>query len=130
MALTKEQILGCSDIETREVDIPQWGGKILLRSLNGLEREQLEGRIQKFANTGSVSKKGVVRAVSLIMTAVDEQGNFLFTLDDAETLALKSAAPLDIAFDVILEMNHMSKKDAEDLEKNLEETETDGSGSS
>ena len=117
MALSKDQILCCQDIETRTVHVEPWGGDIILRTMNGIEREKLETQIEKFKKSG-VNAKGAVRAVALVMTAVNEAGEHLFMFDDVEELAKKSGAALDCAFEHVLSMNGMSKKDAEELEKN------------
>ena len=39
--LTREQILGLSDLPREEVRIPEWGGVVFVRALTGSERDQL-----------------------------------------------------------------------------------------
>lgn len=118
MALSKQEILGCSDLPTRTVQVEQWGGEVLIRTLNGVEREELEKRIQRFRSSSSVTAKSAVRAVAVVMAAVDEDGNALFSDSDTEALAKKSGAALDLLFDEILDLNGMTKRAAEELEKN------------
>jgi hypothetical protein len=118
MALSKADILGASDLPTASVNVPQWGGDVQIRTLNGVEREELEKRIQRFKQTSGVSAKSAVRAVAVVMSAVDDNGQPLFSDVDTEALALKSGAALDLIFDEILEHNGMTKRAAEDLAKN------------
>ena len=43
--LTKEQILRVKDIETRKVNVPEWGGDVMVRSLTGAERDYFESKL-------------------------------------------------------------------------------------
>ena len=118
MVLTKSQVLEAQDLPTVSVPVPQWGGDVLLRTLTGAEREELEKRIERFKRGSGVSGKDSVRAVAIVMCAVDDNGQPLFEEKDAEALAKKSGAALDRLFDEILDLNGMSKRAADDLAKN------------
>ena len=37
MALTREQILEADDLPTESLDVPEWGGEVLIRALNGAQ---------------------------------------------------------------------------------------------
>lgn len=115
--LNRDAILSCNDITTRNVHVPEWGGDVRIKMLTGAEREQLESRIQAF-NNNRVGKKQAVRAIAVVMSAVSEDLQPLFTDADVEPLAQKSGAALDRIFEGVLSLNAMSKKDAADLEKN------------
>ena len=40
--LTRDLILKADDIQTREVEVPEWGGTVLIRALTGTERDAYE----------------------------------------------------------------------------------------
>ena len=42
MVLSKEQILQADDLKTETVEVPEWGGDVLLRELRGRERDAFE----------------------------------------------------------------------------------------
>ena len=42
MALSKDAILAAKDTDVHEVDVPEWGGSILLRSMTGAQRNNYE----------------------------------------------------------------------------------------
>ena len=118
MALSRDEILGANDLPTRVVVVPQWGGEVLIRTMDGAQREELEKRISAFKDTKSVSASSAVRAVAVVMCCCGEGGEPLFTAADTAALAKKSGAALDLVFDSILEHNGMTKRAAEELEKN------------
>ena len=41
-ALTREQVIEANDAETVEIEVPEWGGSILLRSMTGKQRNDYE----------------------------------------------------------------------------------------
>jgi len=45
MALSKDQILSARDFKTKEVPVPEWGGDILVRSLDGAGRDKNRGSV-------------------------------------------------------------------------------------
>ena len=40
MILNREQILAANDVKTRIVDVPEWGGSVIVRGLTSLERDR------------------------------------------------------------------------------------------
>jgi hypothetical protein len=115
MYLTKEQILGAQDTPTEVVDVPEWGGKIIVRTLNGTERDQLEQSIM----VGDNEKNLVgIRAKYAALSIIDEQGNRLFTFEDIEALGKKSAKALDRVFDACQRLSGLTTKDVEELAGN------------
>lgn len=118
MALSKDQILSADDLPIRAVNVPQWGGEVLLKTLNGSEREELERLVNEFKTRGKLAGGKAVRAVAAALSIVDENGNRIFQDTDIESLAKKSGAALDLLLDEILEHNAMTKGAAEELEKN------------
>lgn len=118
MFLTKEQILKADDLKQEEVDVPEWGGKVLVRALNGKERDEFEKTV--FFEKGKVEKENWtnLRARLVALTVVDEKKKRLFTLNDIEALGSKSASALDRLFTVSMKLSGLSKEDAEKMTKN------------
>ena len=45
--LSRDAILKVQDIETRELEIPEWGGSVLVRGMTGHERDRYENSLYK-----------------------------------------------------------------------------------
>lgn len=129
MTLSKDQILSADDLPTRTVNVPQWGGDVLLKTLNGSEREELERLINEF-KAKKIPGGNAVRAVAAALSCVDEAGQLLFSKAEIPALAKKSGAALDLLLDEILDLNAMTKAAAKELEGNSESGQSDDSGSS
>src|SRR5690242_16498434 len=97
--LKRDQILASEDLKTQVVPVPEWGGDVIVRALRGIERDAYEssfvpeGDKEKFDSTN-------MRAKLVSRCCVDEQGNRLFSDEDALALGQKNAAALDRIFDV------------------------------
>jgi len=115
--LTKEQILAADDLKREVVDVPAWGGELMVRALTGKDRDEFE---QSLFDAGKTPRERMrnVRARLVAITVVDEQGNLLFSEADVEKLGNKSAAALDLVFSVAQRLSGLSKEDAEALAKN------------
>jgi hypothetical protein len=113
--LSRDAILSASDLPTEDVEVPEWGGSVRVRTMTGAERDQLEGE-QIALPKGDQARN--FRARLVVRTACDEAGASLFTVSDVNALAGKSAAALDRVFTVATRLNGMSKTDVEELEKN------------
>lgn len=92
MLLSRESILTANDLQTTDVDVPEWGGTVRVRSLTGTVRD-LFGR-SLIGEDGKAN--GKLYNIKLVaVSAVDEQGVPLFTLEDVEILGTKSAPALE-----------------------------------
>ena len=118
MALSKDDILGADDLPTKTVHVPQWGGDVRIKTLNGSEREELERLINEFKTRGKLPGGKAVRAVAVAMSAVDDDSVRLFSNAEIPELAKKSGAALDLLLDEILALNGMTKEAAAELEGN------------
>jgi hypothetical protein len=113
--LTKDQILNANDVKTEEVNVPEWGGSVLVTTISAAERDAFEQSI-----TDAKGKVGGanVRAKFAAKCVVGEDGKRLFS--DAEVLALgkKSGAALNRIFEAASRLNGMTKADTEELAGN------------
>lgn len=117
--LTKDQILEASDLTTESVEVPAWGGSVNVRSMSGADRDSFEASMMKVAEDGTRTPDMTnMRAKLVALTVVDEAGNRLFEVSDIDRLALKSAAALEIVFDVAQRLNGLGVKAEAAAEKN------------
>jgi len=117
MVLSKEQILQADDLKRETVDIPEWGGEVLLRELRGRERDAFEeGSMDKQRNVTMTN----MRARLVALSAIDEEGERLFTAKEATELGDKSATALNRLFEVCCRLSGITSEDVDALEKNLE----------
>lgn len=119
--LTRDQILQASDLKIETVDVPEWGGKVGVRSITAIERSQLESLIVEVDGRGRTKKLRMeeLRARLLCLAVVDEKGNRLFMHEtDVAKVGAKSAQAVERVFDVARRLAGMSEDDVEALAKN------------
>ncbi len=120
MPLSRDEILSASDLNVEEVDVPEWGGSVLVRTMTGAERDRMESEFLAERTTN-------VRARLAAVVLCDEAGRRLFSDQDIALLGAKSGAALDRVFAVAMHLNGMTKRDVDELEKNSEAILSDGS---
>lgn len=116
--LTREQILAVSDIVSERIEVSEWGGEVIVKSLTGTERDQFESKILELKDKGYKVNLANARANLVALSLVDENGLPLFTLKDVELLGKKSAAALDRVYSVAARLSGLTEADVEDLTKN------------
>ena len=142
--LNKEDILQAEDLHAEKILVPEWPkdgqpGELYLRTLSGLEKEEWQKETtvtkQYHDRTGELHVETTIirelfRAKLLSRVMVNQDGERLFVNhDDLIGLSGKSAAVIERLFDKALEMNGMTKKEVDEIEKNSEATNEDGSPS-
>ena len=130
MLLSREQIIGAADRKTEDVDVPEWGGTVRVRALSGVERDAYEAGIVQLRGDGSkvVNLKNL-RGRLVSLSCVDEEGNRIFTDEDAIALGDKSASALERVFDVARRLSGLSEDDVEELAEGFGGAPSDGSTS-
>lgn len=123
--LSKSAILGASDLKHEDVPVPQWGGSVRVRTMNGIERDEFRALLSA---DGGIPI-GKFSAALLAATIVDEKGERLFTMEDVEALQKKSAASLDAPAAVAMRLNGLGGSAVEDAVKNSEADQSAASGS-
>ena len=116
--LTKDQILGSSDIDHRDVDVEEWGGTIRIAAMSAAERDSFEAGM--LDNKGKSDPKRLLnfRARFIASCIVNEDGKRLFAASDIVALGKKSAAPISRVFDQCREINGMTEEDVDEIEGN------------
>lgn len=119
--LGRSDILAASDLKTRTVAVPEWGGDVIVRELTGADRDIFENAM---VSTGADGKKTAdltnMRAKLVALSIVGEDGARLFGVDDIVELSGKSAAALDRLFDVAQQLSGIGSAAVEDAGKNSE----------
>ncbi len=133
--LTREAILAADDAITEDVPVPEWGGTVRVRSLEGMERDRYESSFVRIGTTsrGTLGAVGLstdnARARLVSMTAIDEDGRNLFSEADVLVLGHKSAAALERVSAVAQRLSGLTDRDVEELKEQLGEAPSGGSGS-
>ena len=123
--LTKDLILKADDRRTQTVEVPEWGGAVIVKTLSGTERDQFE---ESILAGGKRDFKGV-RAKLVALSIIGEDGERLFTFEEAELLGEKSSLALDRVFGVAQRLSGFTTKDMEELAENLPEGQSGDSTS-
>lgn len=128
--LTRDQIIAVDDRTYEEVDVPEWGGSVRMRSLSGKERDDFEASMMQRKGNKVKDNMANFRARLLALCIVDENGKRLFVLP-TEVLALgdRSAAAIQRLYNKANEMNGFSEKDVEDLTEDFDQA-PDGASTS
>lgn len=123
--LNRETILKASDIETEDVEVPEWGGTVRVTGLTGTEKGNYEATLMttKGIDIQMNLKNATVKLVAL--SIVDEEGKRIFTAADIETLGSKSSKALNKVYTVASRLSGLSKEDMKELTENLNETPSD-----
>jgi len=129
MLLNKEQIKSVSDLETQDVEVPEWGGTVRLKSLTGAERDRFEASVVQGQGRNTTVNMQNLRAKLVAQSAIGEDGKPLFTEEDVKWLGEKSAKALNRLFNVAQQLSGLSESDVKELAGNFKDARSDGSTS-
>jgi hypothetical protein len=126
--LSKADALAADDIPVRDVEVPEWGGWVRIRGLDGKAASQFSRQLVKIGKDGKPQATGLdnFMAKLLAVTIVDqESGKPIFNEDDLAALGAKSAKVLKRLSDIAADLSGMSDKAVEEAEKNSETPDAD-----
>lgn len=124
--LTREQILAADDVEQEEVDVPEWGGKVIVRCLTGRDRDALDALSVQAQRTGVNPD---YRAARVARSLVDANGLRIFSVKDVVALTEKNGAVLDRLDDIVVRVSHLSPLSVEEAIKRLKALRSGDTGS-
>ena len=114
MSLTAEQILAARGrLRSELVPCPELGGDIRIREMTGAEREEWESLY-----TGGMAERHHIRAATVCLTAVDDEGKRLFRDDQITEIAELPARVLIRLADVAIRLSGLTPDAVEEAEKN------------
>jgi len=93
--------------------------------MTAAERDQFENTLFKGSGKNRTENVANLRSRLVVLCAVNESGDRIFSDDDAEALGRKNAAAVDIVFSVAQKLNGLSENDVDDLVKNSEGDQDD-----
>lgn len=125
MALTKEQILGISDIKTKEIKVPVWNDTVFIRQLSrGQQDEYMKRQFGKLAMKQQGTAQNIESDMDIfghdtwIFTqgVCDDNGQRLFSDKDVEKLKEKNGEAIGFVSSEIIKFSGM-QADIDELEK-------------
>ena len=116
--LSKTAILAANDLKSEDIEVPEWGGAVRVRSFTGRERDAFESSMVRGDGRDRKVDLTNMRARLVGLTVIDETGQRLFTDEEVDLLGAKSGAALDRVFAVAQKLNGLSGADVEELSKN------------
>jgi hypothetical protein len=129
--LNRDAILKAEDYKIEEVEMPEWGGTVFVRSLTGAERDQYEASMATLDKKGNVRDIHMenIRARLVALTVCDETGQRLFGDTDVKALGEKNAAALERVFQAAQRLSGLTKRDLDELADGLKNAPSAGSTS-
>lgn len=117
--LSREILLAPTGPRFVEVDIPELGGKVRVKSMTAAERGRFEAYFQN-SGTGKNRAERLAKARErlVISSVVDENGNLLFTPADGEALSKQDVTILERICRASQELSLIEDSDLEELAKN------------
>lgn len=115
--LDKQSILGAADLKKETVEVPEWGGAVIVSQITAADRDRFEASI--YVGEGATRKINTanMRARLCAICLVDEKGERLFTDEEAVQLGKKNADVLDRLFDTAQKLNGMNRTEADKAKK-------------
>lgn len=114
MPLTKDQILAANDMGLLEVAVPEWGGSVYVRVMSVGERDSYENEWMTHKDRGVDN----FRAKFLQKVLCNEKGELLFSPDEVDKLARKSAKVTTRVWRAAMSHNALTDNDVEEMAKN------------
>ena len=111
--LSRDSILAVSDFVLKTVNVPEWGGEVILKGLSSRDRDNFEAGISKDNDLNNLRARLVVKSI------VDEAGKRLFKDRDADALGEKNAEVLGRLFEEVRNISGMSDEALGIAEENL-----------
>ena len=112
--LSRDDILKAKDLATETVEVPEWGGSVIVQAMSGKDRDSFEIAVYQNGERDLSN----VRARICSMSIVGEDGEKLFTPEDIALLGEKNGLALDKIFTVAKRLSGIGKKEIDLLKKN------------
>lgn len=121
--LSREAIFAVKDVQEEVVEVPEWGGKVIVRGLTSEGRDEWEKQTI-INNSGDISFNSTnARAKLIQLCTIDPvDGLLLFSGDDIQRLGQRSGAAMQRVFEVATRLSALRKKDIDELAENLDQT--------
>jgi hypothetical protein len=121
MYLSADAILSADDLEREPVEVPEWGGTVLVQGMTGTDRDRFEAQMLNDNMSGLAKDKALANYRARLAAAciVDENGARLFKGDAViKRLGEKSAQALSRVVDVASKLSGLTAEDVDELTGN------------
>ena len=122
MALDRKSILAADDVRKEKIAVPEWKGDVFLRVLTGTDRDRFE---ESYAD----QKMKSFRIRFLLLALCDEDGERLFSDDEADILGKKSSVVINRLFEAGWKLNAFTQEAVDALGEDSETAPSGGSTS-
>lgn len=131
--LSKDDILRADDIRFKDVDVPEWGGKLRVRGLTSEEMldfglEIAEGTNPQQPGNVRMKREHFMRIVTMVV--VDAEGANIFSTEDMDALGKKSLAPIQRIVETSMELSGFTEDAQSEMGKSSKEVPPVGSSTS
>lgn len=113
--LSKDAISLANDLERVTVEVPEWGGEVVLQVPTVADFEAWN--VDRIGDDGEFESIGA-RASLVALCLVDGAGARMFSDDEVESLAQKSWSVIDRLFEQCRRLAGVDDDEVEDTEKN------------
>lgn len=124
--LTPDEIFISNDLPREWVSTPEWRPEnangdecgLYVSTLDAASKEQWESEVLTSRGEPKSDKAGLVMALALSRSCVDESGQRVFNVDQVEQLSRKSSAVIGRLWTVFRRLNLVTESDVSELVKN------------
>lgn len=121
----RDRIFASEDIESKVIEVPQWGVKLEVRALNGRARANL---LRSYVNDdGSMNVEAMYPSLIIQSTYDPETGEQVFSDEDVAALNAKSGAALEVIASTAMKLSGMAPEAVAEAGKDSGSTPSDGS---
>lgn len=109
--LSREAILGAQDLQRITVAVPEWDGEVILQEMTLARRVQFERELK--------DNDDWLRCLAVAYSAIDEQGELLFSVEDVQELGKKNFKPIIKLSNAAFKLNSTREQEIEQHKENF-----------
>jgi hypothetical protein len=131
MRLTADAIRAVDDLVYEDVEVPEWGGSVIVRGLTAKERDNYDREIIRVDNHGNTSLGRLenLRALLVVRCLVNEDHTRMYRDADAKWLGEKSSKVIGELYDVAARLSGMRAEEVEEVAADLDGDQPDSNSS-
>jgi hypothetical protein len=118
--LTRTALLSNPDVRYEDIDVPEWGGSMMVRSMTAGERRQARLLAREIDDNGNVSVDDVKMGCTVIAMCCEDPK---LQVEDVNDLYKKASGVLQRVFNKILALSGFSESQAAALMRAVPNTE-------
>lgn len=115
--LSRDDILNAQDFRTDEVDVPEWGGAVLVRELSAADADRIGFSMADKQGNIDLSKAEGIAMRTVVLGVIDEEHRRIFTGKDVRTLGGRSHLAVNRVAKRIMQLTGLAPETDEELIK-------------